>query len=148
MLFTSDERVAAVRRMIFARTTEEREAALMPIEDFQREDLFAMFKSMDGLPVIVRLLDPPLLDYLPAADDDSELLELAADLRTDIDALKADIKEMHEVNPMLGFRGCRLGIVYPEIARAQVSWIRRQAMHQATARTDDKVLWLYRSEPS
>jgi len=121
MLFASDERVAAVRRMIFARTSEEREAALVPIEEFQRQDLVAMFKAMDGLPVIVRLLDPPLHEFLPAPDDDSELLELAADLRTDIGALKAGIKEMQEVNPMLGFRGCRLGIAYPEISRSQVS---------------------------
>nr|WDE94729.1 pyruvate phosphate dikinase 2 [Ulva prolifera] len=120
MLFASDERVAAVRRMVLARTSEDREAALAPIEDFQREDLIEMFKAMDGLPVVVRLLDPPLQEFLPAADDATALLRLAEDLGTSLDSLRLSIQEMQEANPMLGFRGCRLGIAYPEIPRAQV----------------------------
>lgn len=123
MLFASDERVAAVRRMVLARTSEDREAALAPIEDFQREDLIEMFKAMDGLPVVVRLLDPPLQEFLPAADDATALLRLAEDLGTSLDSLRLSIQEMQEANPMLGFRGCRLGIAYPEIPRAQVGWL-------------------------
>eukprot|EP00892_Ulva_mutabilis_P007134 jgi/Ulvmu1/4793/UM020_0078.1 len=127
MFFASDERISAVRRMIFARTTAEREAALLPIEEFQREDFEAMFAAMDGLPMTIRLLDPPLHEFLPAVDDAAGRMELAEDIGVSVDDLERSIEAMQEVNPMLGFRGCRLGIAYPEIPRAQVRAIVRAA---------------------
>lgn len=106
--------------MIFASSTEERESALVPIGEFQQQDFEAMFEVMDGLPVTIRLLDPPLQEFLPAPDDKAGRVELAADIGVTMDALERRIEDMREVNPMLGFRGCRLGIAYPEIPRAQV----------------------------
>lgn len=120
MFFKSAERILAVRRMILAQTTEARVAALRPIEAFQREDFEGIFRAMDGLPVTVRLLDPPLHEFLPAHDNDEAVEELAAEAGMSVEALEDFMERMQEVNPMLGFRGCRLAIAYPEIAEAQV----------------------------
>jgi pyruvate, orthophosphate dikinase len=124
MFFKTDGRIKAVRKMILSRNVSEREASLMAIEAFQREDFEGIFKAMDGLPVTIRLLDPPLHEFLPSHNDVAAISELSNDVSMSEEELKRQIKSMKEVNPMLGFRGCRLGIAYPEITRAQVCFTR------------------------
>jgi pyruvate, orthophosphate dikinase len=120
MFFKTESRINAVRRMIFARDSAERTASLLPIEDFQREDFEGIFKQMDCLPVTIRLLDPPLHEFLPAHDNVDAIEVLAAEVGMSVDELQDVMERMQEVNPMLGFRGCRLAIAYPEVPRAQV----------------------------
>jgi pyruvate, orthophosphate dikinase len=120
MFFASQERISAVRRMILAKDHKEREKALEPIETFQQEDFEGIFKVMDGLPVTIRLLDPPLHEFLPAHDNDAGVEALAKETATTPEQLKGIIASMKEVNPMLGFRGCRLGVAYPEVTKCQV----------------------------
>ena len=187
MFFATSARIRAVRRMIFADDASDRAAALLPIEEFQREDFEGIFEAMDGMPVTVRLLDPPLHEFLPAHDNDAAIAELAADVGLDAAAVEdamarmqvrssrclvmsycrtclicrrllrsavvwclaqaanscceytslaaarpmqagswlmhsaeQDVFAVQEVNPMLGFRGCRLAIAYPEVPQAQV----------------------------
>jgi pyruvate,orthophosphate dikinase len=117
-MFFGEERIDVVRRMIIADTTEERKAALAKILPMQREDFVGVFKAMDGFPVTIRLLDPPLHEFVP--DDPEEIKALAGRLGVDVDDLKISIQSLHEFNPMLGHRGCRLGITYPEIYEVQV----------------------------
>jgi pyruvate,orthophosphate dikinase len=105
------------REMILATTVTGREAALARLLPFQREDFAGLFKAMAGRPVTIRLLDPPLHEFLPHASPEQEAL--AKKLGTTSDAIARRVEELHEFNPMLGHRGCRLGIVYPEITRMQ-----------------------------
>ena len=116
-MFFEGDRIDAVREMIVAETPEERRAALAKIEPYQREDFAAIFRAMHGLPVTIRTLDPPLHEFLP--HEDSAIRELAGKLGVEYARLKAKVEQLREVNPMLGFRGCRLGIVYPEITEMQ-----------------------------
>jgi pyruvate,orthophosphate dikinase len=120
MFFASQQRISAVRHMILAKDHEEREKALEPIEQFQQQDFEGIFKVMDGLPVIIRLLDPPLHEFLPAHDNEVGVATLAKEISNTPEQLKEVISGMKEVNPMLGFRGCRLGVAYPEVTRCQV----------------------------
>jgi pyruvate,orthophosphate dikinase len=117
-MFFGEERIDVVRQMIIAETTDERKAALEKILPMQREDFIGVFKAMDGLPVTIRLLDPPLHEFLPS--EDAEVKALADRLNVPVDELKAKIQVHHEFNPMLGHRGCRLGITYPEIYEIQI----------------------------
>jgi pyruvate,orthophosphate dikinase len=117
-MFFGEERIDVVRQMIIAETTEQRKEALKKILPMQRDDFVGVFKAMDGLPVTVRLLDPPLHEFLP--DVPEEIDALAGRLGIGVDVLKAKIVSLHEFNPMLGHRGCRLGITYPEIYEVQV----------------------------
>jgi pyruvate, orthophosphate dikinase len=117
-MFFPAERIRAVRRMILANTPEQRAEALAEILPMQREDFVGIFQAMDGLPVTVRLLDPPLHEFLPREGED--LAPLAETLDVPIDELERKIASLHEFNPMLGLRGCRLGIRYPEIYEVQV----------------------------
>jgi pyruvate,orthophosphate dikinase len=117
-MFFGEERIDVVRRMIIAETTEERKAALEKILPMQRDDFVGVFRAMDGLPVTIRLLDPPLHEFLP--DVPEEVKALSKRLDVGVDELKAKIQSHHEFNPMLGHRGCRLGITYPEIYEVQV----------------------------
>ena len=117
MFFDSD-RIDVMRAMILAADDEERATQLEKLRAFQRHDLYELFRVMDGLPVTVRLLDPPLHEFLPHGDD--ELRALAGRLGRDEDALRSAVADLSEVNPMLGFRGCRLSVVLPEITRMQV----------------------------
>jgi pyruvate,orthophosphate dikinase len=117
-MFFGEERIDVVRQMIIAETTEERVQALSKILPMQREDFIGVFKAMDGCPVTIRLLDPPLHEFLP--DEPEEVEALAKRLGVDVDDLNASIQSHHEFNPMLGHRGCRLGITYPEIYEVQV----------------------------
>src|SRR5208337_2246416 len=110
-------RIDALREMILGDTKEDRKAALAKILPYQREDFIGMFKELKGLPATIRFLDPPLHEFLPneaAAQND-----LAQKMGVPVEKIQQRVKELHEFNPMLGFRGCRLGIVYPEISEMQ-----------------------------
>ncbi len=116
-MFFDPARIGAVRQMIMASDERGRRAALDKLLPFQRRDFTDLFRIMAGLPVTVRLLDPPLHEFLPHAD--AELEEIARALGADMDAMRRRVSELAEANPMLGHRGCRLGITYPEIYEMQ-----------------------------
>ncbi|HBG01031.1 MAG TPA: pyruvate, phosphate dikinase, partial [Firmicutes bacterium] len=116
-MFFEGDRISAVRQMIFANDTAGREAALAKLLPYQKDDFKGIFKVMQGLPVTVRLLDPPLHEFVP--HDDETIKRLAVDMGLSIDVLKARIEALEEINPMLGHRGCRLGVTYPEIYAMQ-----------------------------
>ena len=116
-MFFEASRIKAVRKMIVAREEKTRREALMTILPYQKQDFIDIFKVMKGLPVTIRLLDPPLHEFLPNEDD--EIKEIAGELGLTFDDLKATINSLHEMNPMMGHRGCRLPITYPEILEMQ-----------------------------
>ncbi|MFQ5779691.1 MAG: pyruvate, phosphate dikinase, partial [Nitrospiria bacterium] len=120
-MFFEEDRINAVREMILAETEEERRRALAKLLPMQKEDFIAIFEEMEGLPVTIRLLDPPLHEFLPQTEED--LAALSREMDLSIEALRAKSKSLHEFNPMLGHRGCRLGITYPEIYEMQVEAI-------------------------
>ncbi|MFQ3683958.1 pyruvate, phosphate dikinase [Roseiflexus sp.] len=124
-MFFEGDRIDAVREMIVADTPEERRKALAKIEPLQQGDFEGIFEVMDGLPVTIRTLDPPLHEFLPHGD--REIEELAHKMGIDPARLKAKVESLREANPMLGFRGCRLGIEYPEITEMQARAIFRAA---------------------
>ena len=117
-MFFEESRILAVREMILAQSQEEREKALEKIRPFQKEDFLGIFKVMEGLPVTVRLLDPPLHEFLPK--DDAGIRSVARDLGLTEEDVRKRVLALHEFNPMLGHRGCRLGISHPEIYDVQV----------------------------
>jgi pyruvate,orthophosphate dikinase len=112
-MFFDPERIDAVRAMILSDSPDERARALESIFPFQKDDFVKIFVEMKGLPVTIRLLDPPLHEFLPHAPKDIE--NLAAKLGTSVNRLMKKAETLHEINPMLGHRGCRLGISFPEI---------------------------------
>ncbi|MCX7632182.1 MAG: pyruvate, phosphate dikinase, partial [Turneriella sp.] len=116
-MFFNEDRIAAMREMILATTREERERALAKLLPYQREDFKGIFSVMEGLPVTVRLLDPPLHEFLP--NEEEQIVELAQSLGKTVHEVERKIAELREFNPMLGHRGCRLGITYPEITAMQ-----------------------------
>src|SRR5690606_19936739 len=116
-MFFDAERIVSVRQMILADTTEARRSALEKLLPYQRSDFVELFRIMAGLPVTVRLLDPPLHEFLPKTD--AEISELATTLGADPGKLRHRAQQLHEFNPMLGHRGCRLGISFPEIYEMQ-----------------------------
>jgi pyruvate, orthophosphate dikinase len=116
-MFFQGDRIDAVRQMIVADSVEERRAALAKIAPLQRGDFEGIFREMDGLPVTIRTLDPPLHEFLPHSEH--EVVELAQKLGVDAEKLRSKVEALREANPMLGFRGCRLGIIYPEITEMQ-----------------------------
>lgn len=116
-MFFKDDRVIAVRRMIVSETEEERARALSKLLPFQKDDFKGIFKEMNGLPVTVRLLDPPLHEFLPHTDEEIE--QVAEQLGVSVDRLTRKVNALREFNPMLGHRGCRLGITHPEITVMQ-----------------------------
>lgn len=120
-MFFKPERVAAMREMIIARDETGRRKAVAKLLPMQREDFIGIFKVMDGLPVIIRTLDPPLHEFLPK--DDKSIRQLADNLNVPFDDLKSIVVSLHESNPMLGHRGCRLGVTYPEITEMQAQAI-------------------------
>ncbi|MBL7543478.1 MAG: pyruvate, phosphate dikinase [Bdellovibrionaceae bacterium] len=124
-MFFGADRIDAVREMILADSKIERERALAKLLPMQRSDFFELFKIMQGYPVTIRLLDPPLHEFLPHTD--KEITELAKRISWDEDRLHAKIKNLHEFNPMLGHRGCRLAVTYPEIYVMQVRAIAEAA---------------------
>ncbi len=125
-MFMAQERLPYVQKMILAETTEERTAALLPLQIMQENDFYGILKAMNGLPVCIRLLDPPLHEFLPSLDKLLvETTELRVrgdnpDLLAEKERLLAQVEKLHEVNPMLGHRGCRLGITYPEVYEMQM----------------------------
>jgi len=124
-MFFEGDRIDAVREMIVAETVEDRRKALAKIEPLQQGDFEGIFEVMDGLPVTIRTLDPPLHEFLPHGD--REIEELAHKMGINPAQLKAKVESLREANPMLGFRGCRLGIEYPEITEMQARAIFRAA---------------------
>lgn len=124
-MFFGADRIDAVREMIIADNKSDREKALAKLLPMQRDDFYQLFKIMDGLPVTIRLLDPPLHEFVPHSDEETK--ELAKRLGMDYDRLRGKVKALHEFNPMLGHRGCRLAITYPEIYQMQVRAIAEAA---------------------
>jgi pyruvate,orthophosphate dikinase len=116
-MFFEGDRIDAMREMILADTLEDREAALAKLLPYQRADFFGIFKALKGLPATIRFLDPPLHEFLPASKE--QQMDLARKLGIPVEKIMHRVHELHEFNPMLGFRGCRLGIKYPEITRMQ-----------------------------
>ena len=116
-MFFDEARIPAMREMIVSKNVDERKAALAKILPMQREDFKGIYKAMEGRPVTIRFLDPPLHEFLPTKDED--IRSLAADMGITFDELKKTVNSLHESNPMMGHRGCRLSITYPEIAAMQ-----------------------------
>jgi pyruvate,orthophosphate dikinase len=120
-MFFEGDRIWAKREFILAATKDAREKALAKLLPYQRSDFEGIFEAMDGLPVTIRLLDPPLHEFLP--HDDAGQAEMAKRLSTPVETVKARVKQLHEANPMLGHRGCRLSITYPELCVMQTQAI-------------------------
>ncbi|WP_411817562.1 pyruvate, phosphate dikinase [Hyphococcus sp. DH-69] len=135
-MFFEADRIVAVREMILAEDKNGREAALAKLLPMQRSDFEALFKVMSGLPVTIRLLDPPLHEFLPHSDEEIE--EVAKSSGMDAQKLKDRAHKLHEFNPMLGHRGCRLGVSYPEISEMQARAIMEAACNVAKE-TGEKV---------
>ncbi len=125
-MFFEGERITSMREMILADSEKGRRAALSKLLPMQREDFLGIFRAMDGLPVTVRLLDPPLHEFLPKNTYQQEMV--SKDLNIPVDELALKVKSLEEVNPMLGFRGCRLGVLYPEITEMQTQAIVEAAL--------------------
>ena len=124
-----EDRIYWIRRMIMAEDEADRKAALKKLLPFQRKDFTGIFKAMAGLPVTIRLLDPPLHEFLP--QDDAAQKEMAKQMQVPPAKVKAKVESLHELNPMLGLRGCRLGITYPEVTDMQVTAIIEAACNVA-----------------
>ncbi len=120
-MFFEEDRIFAIRQMIISDTVEQREAALAKIFPMQKNDFKQLFEIMKGLPVKIRLLDPPLHEFVPKEDKDIEAL--AKEMGISFEKLKDKVESLHEANPMMGHRGCRLGITYPEVFQMQVKAI-------------------------
>ena len=133
-MFFEGDRIIPMREMILANNLEEREAALAKLLPIQRKDFEGIFAALAGLPATIRLLDPPLHEFLPHDPKGQE--EVAKELGIDASVIKAEVEALHEFNPMLGFRGCRLSVVYPEILRMQVRAIIEGAIAVAAKGVD------------
>ena len=125
-MFFEGDRIKAVREMIVATSLEARKAALAKIEPYQQGDFEAMYRIIGDNPMTIRYLDPPLHEFLPTKEED--IVELAAELNMTVDALKEVIESLHEFNPMMGHRGCRLAVSYPEIAEMQTNAVIKAAL--------------------
>ncbi|MCR1907208.1 pyruvate, phosphate dikinase [Intestinimonas butyriciproducens] len=118
-MFFEESRIKAMREMIVADNTADREKALAKIMPYQQSDFEGLYEAMEGRPVVIRYLDPPLHEFLPTKEEDIQ--EIASDLGITVEKLKNVIASLHEFNPMMGHRGCRLAVSYPEIARMQTT---------------------------
>ena len=127
-MFFEGDRIIAVRQMILAEKPEDRKKALAKLLPYQQKDFEGIFKALDGRPACIRLLDPPLHEFLPHSDNRKGQEEVAKQLKITVEQVEKLVQELHEFNPMLGFRGCRLGIVRPEISEMQA-----RAIFQAAA---------------
>ena len=130
-MFFEPERIKAVREMIVSENVQQRKAALAKILPMQRSDFEAIYRAMGGMPVTIRLLDPPLHEFLPQEDED--IHELANEMGITFEKLKGIVQNLHEFNPMLGTRGCRLDVLYPEIAEMQTEAIISAAINVSKA---------------
>ena len=133
-MFFDPERIAAFREMICSDTVEEREAALDKILPYQQGDFKALYEALEGNPVTIRFLDPPLHEFVPTEDADIE--KLAAAKNKSVEEIKALCDSLHEFNPMMGHRGCRLAVTYPEIAKMQTKAVIRAAIEVKQAHPD------------
>ncbi|MBR2855119.1 MAG: pyruvate, phosphate dikinase, partial [Clostridia bacterium] len=136
-MFFEAERIAAFREMICSDTVEEREAALAKILPYQQSDFEQLFEALEGYPVCIRFLDPPLHEFVPTTEEEIELLAKAQG--KSVETIKNIISSLHEFNPMMGHRGCRLAVTYPEIAEMQTKAVIRAAINVQKAHPDWKV---------
>ena len=125
-MFFEGERIHKIRKMILSETVEGREAALAELIDFQKNDFKAMYEALEGKPMTVRYLDPPLHEFVPTKEED--IAALAADMNLTVEEVKATCDSLHEFNPMMGHRGCRLAVTYPEIAAMQTRAVMEAAI--------------------
>ncbi len=139
-MFFKGDRIDAVREMIVAENLADRKKALAKLLPYQKDDFVGIFKAMDGYPVTIRTLDPPLHEFLP--HEDAEIQELAGKLNISFEKLKGRIDSLREANPMLGFRGCRLGIQYPEITEMQARAIFQAAIevHKGGGKVEPEIM--------
>lgn len=126
-MFFAEDRIRAVREMILSETLEGREKALTKLLPMQKEDFVGILEAMQGFPVTIRTLDPPLHEFLPQKDDKEEIKAISKEIGVSEEKLIQKIESLHELNPMLGHRGCRLGITFPEITRMQAQAIMEAA---------------------
>ena len=133
-MFFGEDRITAMREMILADNETDRRAALKKLLPYQRRDFEGIFKAMHGLPVTIRLLDPPLHEFLP--EDEKSQRKLARTMKVRVDKIMRRVNQLHEVNPMLGHRGCRLSITYPEILEMQVTAIAEATINCRRKRID------------
>ena len=125
-MFFEESRIAAFREMICSDTVEEREKALDKILPYQQDDFTKLYEALEGNPVCIRFLDPPLHEFVPTEEED--IKKLAAAQGKSVEAIKNIIASLHEFNPMMGHRGCRLAVTYPEIAKMQTKAVIRAAI--------------------
>ncbi len=133
-MFFETDRIAAFREMICSDTAEERETALAKILPYQQGDFEKLYEALEGNPVCIRFLDPPLHEFVPTTDD--EIAALAKTQNKSVEDIKAIIASLHEFNPMMGHRGCRLAVTYPEIAKMQTKAVIRAAINVKKAHAD------------
>ncbi|MCI5845708.1 MAG: pyruvate, phosphate dikinase [Oscillospiraceae bacterium] len=133
-MFFEADRIAAFREMICSDTVEEREAALAKIEPMQQSDFEALYEALEGTPVTIRFLDPPLHEFVPTEEEDIQ--KLANAQGKTVEQIKAIIASLHEFNPMMGHRGCRLSVTYPEIAKMQTKAVIKAAINVKKAHPD------------
>jgi len=137
-MFFEADRIAAFREMICSDTAEEREAALEKILPYQQSDFEKLYEALEGMPVCIRFLDPPLHEFVPTTEEDIALLANAQGKT--VEQIKAIISSLHEFNPMMGHRGCRLAVTYPEIAAMQTKAVIRAALNVKKAHADWKIV--------
>ena len=125
-MFFEAERIPKIRKMILSETVEGREAALMELLEFQKADFKAMYEVLEGKPMTVRYLDPPLHEFVPTQEED--IIALAKDMNLTVEKVKETCESLHEFNPMMGHRGCRLAVTYPEIAKMQTRAVMEAAI--------------------
>ena len=133
-MFFEEDRIAAIREMICADTVEEREAALEKILPYQQNDFEALYEALEGCPVTIRFLDPPLHEFVPTEEED--IKKLAVSQGKSVEEIKNIISSLHEFNPMMGHRGLRLAVTYPEIAKMQTKAVIRAAINVQKAHAD------------
>ncbi len=133
-MFFDPDRIAAFREMICSDTVEEREAALAKIEPMQQADFEALYEALEGCPVTIRFLDPPLHEFVPT--EEADIKALADAQGKSVETIKAIIDSLHEFNPMMGHRGCRLAVTYPEIAKMQTKAVIKAAINVKNAHPD------------
>ena len=136
-MFFEEDRIMAMREMIVAKNEEERRAALEKLLPMQRKDFIGIYEALQGMPATIRFLDPPLHEFLPHNDD--EIAELSKTMGLTFEELKSTVESLHEFNPMMGHRGCRLAVSYPEIAEMQTRAVIEAAIEVKTAKGYDIV---------
>ena len=136
-MFFGEERILKIRKMILSKTVEQREAALAELLQFQKADFKAMYEALEGRPMTVRYLDPPLHEFVPT--DPEDIAALAKDMNLTVEEVKATCDSLHEFNPMMGHRGCRLAVTYPEIAKMQTRAVMEAAIEVAQEKGYDIV---------